>query len=144
MKRLLNVIGDRYGIGREPATEERFYEICEAEGVEVHHSDNKFSFYFAEPSLAIYCIVLPKRRKGVRRLFEMWHELAHHFLASAHEPTVAFNGLLHNKCEAEADAIALVAMMPKDRLNELAFLDGSRYGSKLFNDRMRLYFLYDI
>ncbi|MBC7901507.1 MAG: ImmA/IrrE family metallo-endopeptidase [Saprospiraceae bacterium] len=105
-------------------------------------SQKKYSFYFS--ALGHSCIVLPKRKKGLRLLFAMFHELGHHFARVGDEPAAAFEGMCNGKAEPEADAIALVAMMPIDMLKEMAFFDGSRYGGKLYNERLRLFFLYGI
>jgi Zn-dependent peptidase ImmA (M78 family) len=132
---------ERYGIGDRAMTDEDFYRICEAEGIEVILSPEKFSFYFT--LMGQHFIVLPKRRRGLKLTFAMYHELGHYFVHVGTEPDVAWlDG--HSRNEAEADAIALVALMPKHMLKELAFLDGSRYGSHLYNERIRLYFLYGI
>jgi Zn-dependent peptidase ImmA (M78 family) len=141
MKYLLNSLDKRYGIGSRPMAEEDFYGICEKEGIEILQSPEKFSFYFT--MLDEHFIVLPKRRKGLRLLHAMFHELGHYAMHVGQEPEAAFlNG--HGKYEAEADAIALIAMIPKSRLKEMAFLDGSRYGNHLYQERLRLFFLYDI
>lgn len=143
MKHILNRLTG-YGIGIRPQTEEDFYHICELEHIEVVWSNNKFAFYLAEPKLGIYCITLPKRRKGLRLLHEMFHELGHHFAHAGNEPAAAFSGLTHTKDEAEAEAIALIAMMPIADIWTNAFFDDSRYGSHLYNERLRLYFIYGI
>jgi Zn-dependent peptidase ImmA (M78 family) len=143
MKYILNGLS-KYDIGLRPLTEDDFYRICEAENIEVVWSDKKFSFYLADPEFDIYCITLPKRRKGLRLLYEMFHELGHHFMHVGSEPAAAFSGLTNTKDELEADAIALVALIPRSKLKEMAFLDGSRLGDHLYNERLRLYFLYGI
>ena len=140
MKHILNRL-ERYGIGVRAMVEEDFYRICEQEGIEILHSPEKFSFYFT--MLGQHFIVLPKRRKGLRLLHAMLHELGHYFMHVGTEPDAAFlNG--HGRNEAEADAISLVAMIPRSKLKEMAFLDGSRFGAHLYNERLRLFFLYDI
>lgn len=135
---------EKYGIGTRTQTEADFYRICEEEKIEIVWSDQKFSFYLADPQLDIRCITLPKRRKGLRLLHEMFHELAHHFLHAGNSPMVAFSGLTHTKDEFEAEAIALIAMMPRSDITARAFFDGSRYGDHLYNERIRLLFMYGI
>lgn len=141
MKHLLRSL-EKYQIGIIPFTEQMFYDICEQLEIEIIWSQKKYSFYFS--AMGFSCIVLPKRVKGLRLLFAMAHELAHALEHVGDEPAAAFNGLCDGKGEAEADAVALVALIPKNKIKQMAFLDGSRYGSKLFNDRIRLLFLYDI
>jgi Zn-dependent peptidase ImmA (M78 family) len=140
MKNLLNRL-ELHGIGTRALNENDFYTICDAEGIEVLHSPEKFSFYFT--MLDHHFIVLPKRRRGLRLLFAMFHELGHYFMHVGDHPAAAFlNG--HTKDEVEADAIALICLIPKAKIKEMAWLDGSRYGSYLYNERIRLFFLYDI
>jgi Zn-dependent peptidase ImmA (M78 family) len=133
---------ENYGVGKRPLTEADFFEICEIEGIEIIWSKEKFAFYFT--LCGEHFIVLPKRKKGIKMLFAMFHELGHYFMHSGEEPEAAFLGLHHTKDEAEADAIALVAIMPKHTLRDPTFLDSGRFGSHLYNERLRLYFLYDI
>lgn len=132
----------RFGVGQKAFTEDDFFRLCEAENVSIIWSPEKFSFYFNVLDRGF--IVLPKRKKGLKLLFSMLHEWAHHKLHGGSEPVALWEGMLHTKNEAEADAIALVALIPKDKMSDMAFLDGSRFGAHLWNERMRLYFLYDI
>src|SRR3954451_9622736 len=105
MKLLLNRLEKRYGLGSRPMLEEDFYLICENEGIEVLQSPEKFSFYFT--MLDEHFIVLPKRRKGLKLLYAMFHELGHFAMHVGTEPEAAFlSG--HGKYEAEADATALI------------------------------------
>jgi Zn-dependent peptidase ImmA (M78 family) len=133
---------EKYGIGVEPKNEDDFYTICEAENIKVITSDENFAFSFS--MMGRRFIVLPKRRRGLRKLFSMWHELAHLLAHAGDEPCVMWQGLYCDKDEAEADAIALIALIPKSHLKEMAFFDNSRYGTHLYNERIRLYFLYGI
>jgi Zn-dependent peptidase ImmA (M78 family) len=141
MKLLLKNL-EKYGLGDRPLTEDDFFNICSIEGIEIIWSDGKHAFYFSLQGK--HFIVLPKRRRGLKMLFAMYHELGHYAAHIGDEPDVAFLDLTHTKQELEADAVALVALIPKHMLKELAFLDGSRYGSHLYNERVRLYFLYGI
>lgn len=131
-----------YGIGTRAQTEEDFHRICETEGIEVIWSREKFSFYFT--MLDHHFIVLPKRRRGLKLLFAMFHELGHYFAHAGSDPQVAFLSDAHTRDEAEADAVALVALMPKHEIMSNAFFDGSRYGGHLYNERVRLHFLFGI
>lgn len=130
------------GFNERPLTEADFYRICEQERIEIIWSEQKFSFYFS--ALGASCIVLPKRLRGLRLLFAAFHELGHHFTHLGCEPAVMWLGMSHDKDEFEADALALVALMPKHSLKDQAFLDGSRYGARLYNERLRLWFLYGV
>lgn len=144
MKYLLTRL-ERHGIGSRALTEDDFWQIAESESIAVIFSDEKFAFSFT--MLGRKFIVLPRRRQGLKMLFSMFHELGHMLLMNGKAPSFAFQGLRHcdnDKEEAEADAIALVALIPKDRLSEMAAMDGTRYGDRLWRERCRLYFLYDI
>ena len=141
MKLLLRGV-EAYGIGKQAQTEEDFHRIAEAEGIEVIWSKEKFSFYFT--MLGHHFIVLPKRRHGLKLLFAMFHEFGHYFAHVGDDPQVAFLSDAHTKDEAEADAVALVALMPKHEIMSNAFFDGSRFGGQLYNERVRLHFLYGI
>lgn len=51
----------------------------------------------------------------------------------------------HSKDELEADAIALLALIPKHKILEVAEEYGqTRATNKIWQDRCRLYFLYGI
>lgn len=141
MKQLLKSL-EQHGIGTRALNEDDFWRICETEGIEVIWSPEKFSFYFT--LLGRKFITLPKRKRGLRLLFAMFHELGHALASPGLEVDAAFLSAAHTKDEAEADAVALVAMIPKDKIMEMAFLDDSRYGGKLWNERLRLLLLYDI
>jgi Zn-dependent peptidase ImmA (M78 family) len=135
----------KYGINERPQTEKDFHEICEAEGIEVIWSNDKFSWYMTvehEPF-----IVLPKRKRGIKLLFDMFHELAHHFAHYGDAPNqVFFHGLTDDKNEFEADMMALIALIPLKALDSFDFLEDnpSRFAKKLYKERQRLYFLYGI
>lgn len=140
MKQLLMRL-ERHGIGTRAITEDDCFRIAEAEGIEIVWSDKKYSFYFHV--LGHHCIVLPKRKRGLRLLFDFLHELGHHFVHAGDEIAASF-AIGHSKDEFEADAIALIAMIPKGKILEMAEMDGTRFGDKLWRDRVRLYFLYGV
>lgn len=133
---------ERYGIGSRTFTEDDCHQIAEQENIEIIWSDKKFSFYFSV--LGHHFIVLPKRKKGIPLLFAFLHELAHHFFHAGDEVSASFlDG--HSKDELEADAIALIAMIPKHKIMDVAEEYGqSRATNKIWQDRCRLFFLYGI
>lgn len=142
LKRLL-----AYGIGVRSLSESDFYKICKQLNITVIHSKEKFAFSFT--MMGQQFIVLPLRKKGLQWLFTALHELAHILAGHVqHKPRVAFYGLetqYHDKNESEADAIALVALIPKEQIQELAAEFGqTRFGNKLWQERCRLFFLYGI
>ncbi|MET0752587.1 MAG: ImmA/IrrE family metallo-endopeptidase, partial [Pyrinomonadaceae bacterium] len=98
--------------------------------------DVSTSFYMSvlgEPT-----IVLNKRLKGLKRIFAMFHELSHHFLHGGKDAANAFYfGLVESKAEVEADALALIALIPLLSLGSFDFLDEhpNRYAKKLWRER---------
>jgi Zn-dependent peptidase ImmA (M78 family) len=134
----------KYKINVRPQTENDFHSICEAEGIEVIWSNDKFSWYMTiehEPF-----IVLPKRKRGIKLLFDMFHELGHHFAHYGEAPNqVFFHGLKDDKYEFEADAFATVAICPITVLKgEIEFEEDSRFARKVRKDRDKLYFYYQV
>lgn len=132
-----------YGFNQRFLTEEDFYKICEAEGIEIIWSDKKFSWYMTVESVPF--IVLPRRARGLKLLFKMFHELAHHFRHYGELPTqVYFHELLDNKDEMEADAIATIALVPKHGLDSYDFLEEhpNKFARRIYEDRKKVEFLY--
>lgn len=135
----------KYGFGVKVLTETDFYAICEKEQIKILEMDAAASFYFCTQGHPV--IVLDKKLKGLRKLFAAFHELAHHFLhGGTHFESAFFFGLMESKNEVEADALALVALIPLSQICDISFLEENpnRYALKLFKDRQRLYFLYGI
>lgn len=134
------------GFNDRPLTETDFHRICEAEHIEIVWSDTKFSFYFS--AFGLSCITLPKRLRGLRLLFAMYHELAHHFLHAGKQPSVLWLKMPHEngKEETEADALACIALIPKRDLGKFGILDEYPRGfaKKIYNDRLRIYFLFGV
>lgn len=143
MKSLLNCL-EKYGIGNRPFTVDDFERICIAEDIEIFWSNKKYAFYFQDPAQDIRAIVLPKRLTGLKLLFTMLHELAHHMLHGGDEPSLAFLGKGDSKYEAEADAFALIALMPTTDPRHLECFEDSRFARALLADRERLSFCYGI
>lgn len=132
-----------FGVGARPLGERDFYNICEEQGIQIVWSNEEFSFCFADGDIKV--IVLPKRIRGLKMLLAGFHELAHLLGGHAGEtPSVMWKGFFDNKNEAEADAMALIALIPLSHLGRIDFLDGSRVAKKIYNERLRLYFLYGI
>lgn len=141
----LSTLFAHYGIGLRSLTEDDFWRICEIEQITVIESEQGvFSFVL----LGRKFIALPKSRKGLKRLFSLLHELGHLLLMNGKEPAFAFQGLKHcdnDRAEAEADAIALIALMPRHLIEQMQDeMCITRYGAKLWRERRRLYFLYGV
>ncbi len=145
MKHLLRCL-ERYGIGSRAWTEDDFWNACSLTDTEVVWSKSRFPFCFTVPDEDIRCIVLPRSFTGPQLLFAMAHEFAHIALHGGDDPCIAFQGYSDAKYEAEANAAALIALIPKQVL--LSAADHSRcrspYLRKLWHDRERLYIIYGI
>lgn len=135
----------RYGFNKRFLTEKDFYAICEQENITVLEMEVSTSFYMCVSGESF--IVIKKKLKGLRRVFSMFHELAHHFLHGANRATNAFYfGLLESKVEFEADALATIALVPKFALYSYDFLEDhpNKFAHKVFEDRKKLDFLYGV
>ena len=142
---------DKYkhlGLNEFVWTDDYIDRVVEGEGIEIINSSGKFSWYMTVENEPF--IVLPRRLKGLRRTFALLHELGHHFRHYGETPNQAFFHGLHDvqdaKDEAEADAFALVALIPLDKIDSFDFLEEhpNRYARKLFEDRKKLKFLYGV
>lgn len=136
---------EKHGFNQRSMTESDFYSICEIKNINVFEHDCPTSFYFSIENR--HFIVIKKSLKGLQKTFSMFHELAHYFLHGGKDFSVAyFYGLSRSKNELEADAFALLALLPKNSLNDFDFLENhpNRYARKLFNDRKNLYFTYGV
>lgn len=142
MKLLLTGL-KKHGIGRRALNEEDFLRICHKDDIEVFLSSKRFPFYFTVPADDLRVIVLPKRLTGARMLFVMFHELAHHWIHGGDDPCIAFLGGRDKKCEAEADAVALIALMPTPD-SPIEAPGDPRFVQRMKEDRQRLSFFYGV
>lgn len=123
-----------------PLTEQDFFSICEQEGISV--TWGRKAFYFTV--LGHHFIQLPKAAQGLALLYPAFHELGHYYLSAGQPIAVAmFHG--DSKDESECDTAALLALCPNIRDAE-ALLDlwPRRIARKLYNDRLRLHFLFGV
>lgn len=135
----------KYGFNERQLSADDFYNICEVENITIIEMETSTSFYMTANNKSF--IILKKNLRGLRRNFTQFHELAHHFLHGGRGITGAFYfGLLDNTQELEADALALIALIPLPELKSYEFLEDhpNRYAVKLFRERQRLYFLYGV
>lgn len=135
----------KYGFNQKALTERDFYRICEMEGVEVIEDPRVTNiFYMTFEGRPFIVLGNSTKHRGVKRLFAMFHELAHHFLHSQRHAANAFYfGLVESKQEFEADAFAAIALIPARDLGKPEILDEYPRGfaRKIYNDRIRLGFL---
>lgn len=133
------------GVNVRFLTEACFLAICEAEGIEIIETSGKFSWYMTVDNQPF--IVLPRRKRGLKRLFAAFHELAHHFRHYGHAPNqVFFHGLVNDKEEIEADAFATVCLCPKFALKTYEFLEEhpNKFAARIYRNRQKLDFLYGV
>lgn len=134
-----------HGIGKVAQSEADFLRICDLENIEVIWSDSKFSFHCSTPLGSF--ITLPKRLKGIEMLFAAFHELGHHYLSAGRSYSVDWLDMPHGRDEREADAVALVAIVPASRLHrlhEILDIAPKRAARRIYDERRRLNFFYGI
>ncbi|MCD9188293.1 MAG: ImmA/IrrE family metallo-endopeptidase [Pyrinomonadaceae bacterium] len=134
-----------YGFNERAMSEADFYTICESENIKVIETDAPTSFYFSVEGN--HFIIIKKSLKGLRKTFSMFHELAHYFLHGGdHLSRAYFYGMLKSKNEFEADALAVIALLPRKSLKSFDFLEEhpNRFARKLYQDRQKLEFLYGV
>jgi Zn-dependent peptidase ImmA (M78 family) len=134
----------RFGLNSRPLGEKDFYAVCADQGIAVVEADT--SFYLVADGIQPV-IAIDRRLRGLKRLFAMFHELGHHFAHTGDDAPVAlFHGLVSTREEAEADAIALMALIPLAALGSHDFLEENptKYAKKLYDEREKLYFLYGV
>lgn len=130
-----------------PLTEGDFYRICRRFKITVTEMPLRISgFYYR--LLGRDFIAIDSRLAGPQKLFVMFHELGH-FLFHAPESgaTANFHGLGHKtRCESEADAFALAAIIPivllRSDSTEQLINDG--FSAKMVADRLAAYARYGI
>lgn len=117
-KRILNLLLQKFtdlGLNEKVFTREDFFEICLDEGVEIIWHDGDESWYMEVAGKAY--ISLSNALEGYDELFTMFHELAHHFCHGGRAPELAlFNCVKSSKDEFEANAVAVLAICPEERL----------------------------
>ena len=142
MRRLIQK-ASKYEINIKPKDENDFYFICASEKIEIIWSDGKFSWFMTVDGQPF--IVLPKKKRGLKLLFDMFHELGHYFGHCGDEPNqVFFSGLSHDKREMEADAFATVCLIPEDKIDSFELLEDHpiKFARQIYEDRKKVEFLY--
>lgn len=112
---LLDKISDlRSGWNQKPLTLDDFYRLCKRHQVKVQEMPLRVSGFY-------YClrgghyIAINSRLRPHKKLFVMFHEFAHYLM---HAPDTGVTANFHGvgkktRKEAEADAFALCAIIPK-------------------------------
>ncbi|HUF04354.1 MAG TPA: ImmA/IrrE family metallo-endopeptidase [Aridibacter sp.] len=137
---LLSILESRaseFGLGERRLTTGDFYDICEAEGVEVISHPGEASWYMEVKSRPF--IVLSDSRKGIEKEFVMFHELGHYFLHAGNADRPMRDSLGPSKKEFEANAFALLALLPLADIEAIAEEDiEDGYHTAALRERLRL------
>lgn len=139
MRHLIQTL-ERFGIGHRPLTIDDYWHFTAIDDIETVWSVKRYAFYFSIPAYDIKGIVLPEHLQGTELLYVMFHELAHHWLHGGDDPSIAFYGNGDKKAEAEADAVALLALIP--RITPEAYAEFQ--GTWLWQKRYDLYLIYSL
>ncbi len=111
----------RYGWNRRPFAEESVLRICRREKIELveYPLSGTPGSYMRVGGRAI--ITVDSRLRGLRRVYVLLHELAHHFLHVPPDVTVAYFFRLRpdTKQEHEAEVFASVALLPEPLLRRV-------------------------
>ena len=127
-----------------PELNERFYDeldfwfFCDDRGIDASERKMKKKGYYVADESGDY-IFIDSRLRSPRKLEVIFHELTHALL---HFPTPE----LKSRQQFEAQALALIFLIPQKALFDYSWLEENptRYAFKLFRERQRLYFLYQL
>ena len=128
---------------KEPLTQDDFYRWCRRHKVTVQEMPLRVSgFYYC--LMGRHYIAIDSRLRQHKKLFVMFHEFAHYLMHSPDTGVTAnFHGIgKKTRKEAEADAFALCAIIPKTWLEsrsvaEIAEEDG--IPEAMMKDRVQIY-----
>ena len=136
-------------LNRHVFSESDVLRICEESDVEIKEVDlDQEGFYLKVQGKAT--IYVNRKLRGIRWLYVVSHELAHHLLHASnfHNAAFFFHGQQDSKQHHEAEAFALLAMLPEpflrrllagDLLNEM-----EDYPKELVLKRLRLLDVYGV
>ncbi len=139
-----NIARLRIPWNERPLTEDDFYRLCRREKIRVteYPLDGSDGFYYF--AYQRHHIVVDPRLPPAKKLFVMFHELAHYLM---HEPgqgvTANFYGVgTQTRMEFEADAFAHCALIPKTwietrPLQEL--IDEEGIDEEMLAERLKLF-----
>jgi Zn-dependent peptidase ImmA (M78 family) len=107
----------RIGWNERPLTEADFHKLCRKHKITVEEMPLRVSgFYYSV--MGRHFIAIDTKLSPAKKLFVMFHEFAHFLMhAPGHNATANFHGVgKPNRDEREADAFALVALIPRSWL----------------------------
>jgi Zn-dependent peptidase ImmA (M78 family) len=125
-----------YGWNKRAFTEEDVLRICRRERIELVDYPTSGSLGFYMTCRGRHFITVDSRLRGVRRLYVLLHELAHHFL---HAPPGAYAAHFFrlrpdSKQEYEAEVFAAVALLPEPLLRRIIAEGGDFEGEGFTRD----------
>lgn len=134
---------------RRAFTMEDFYRYCRRKGIKVHEMPMLVAALYGVKRGRPH-IYLDSRTKGVARLHAAWHELGHYLLHTPPYESVTYYYRLRPQTreEIEADAFAIVALIPEPLLKKLLAAEeyAEDYGlsAELLKERCELFARYGI
>lgn len=138
-----------FGWNQRPLTEADCYRICRREKIKIieYPLESSPGFYMVCKGRPM--ITIDSRLRGLRRQYVLWHELAHHFLHVPHHATAAhwFRLRPGTKAELEAEAFAVVAMIPEPLLRKMLTWEIEEefgYTREMLNFRLKVLDTYGI
>lgn len=136
-------------VNRRPVTVEDFEAFCRRRRITVHSIPLRVPGFFmvtrGQPHLYVNSAL-----RGVAWLHAALHELAHYLLHTPPYETVAYFYRLkpHTREEVEADAFAILALIPQSLLKRLAeseeYAEDHGLPSELLKERAELFARYGI
>jgi Zn-dependent peptidase ImmA (M78 family) len=111
----------KIGWNERPLTEADFYSLCRRYKITIEELPLRVGgFYYC--MMGRHFIAIDSKLPDRKRLFVMFHELAHYLMhAPNHNETASYHGVGRpNRKEREADMFALVALIPKHLLETLS------------------------
>lgn len=133
---------------RKPLTQDDFYRLCKRHKVTVQEMPLRVSgFYYC--LLGRHYIAINSRLRGHKKLFVMFHEFAHYLM---HAPDTGVTANFHGvgkktRKEAEADAFALCAFIPKTWIEgrtTQALIEDEGFSEEMVAERLEIYTQYRI
>lgn len=137
------------GLNTRTLTEEDFFRICRRHRIKVveYPLESSPGFYMVCKGRSM--IAVDSRLRGVRRMYVLWHELAHYFLHVPPHTTGArwFRLRPGTKEEFEAEVLAAIALIPEPLLRSMLageIEDMNEYPREMLEFRLKVLELYGV
>lgn len=131
----------RIGWNKRALTEADFHMLCKKLGVYLVEVDSDDMIWegFYTIVLGKPTIIVNARLRGLERLWVLFHELGHHLL---HSPaTCFFSQSTIEKAQAEANAFATIALLPKPLLGKMLtwnLFEEDYFPTKILRARLKI------